>query len=1035
MSAQMRCAGAAVEGEDARLIHRNTIRQLALIALLALCSTSLSAPPVWTPKSREELRTIRVAGKDVDTWVEGGDRYISLRDNAIVEQGAVRVDAQRILVRVDVAGFDKAKKYNVRIYADGKVGMMDGQRKFSDSAIIELATRDDVRAESPTSKIRQQSLVSDPFVVRAKQLLGPSSNQTIQRVAATDAVPYTANQATPPSPPPGPPPTPPLPSGPILPAPGPNPSAGTRQLNINPRTSTPFQLGIFQLPNGEKVILVTGGVLLTIRDTTSLGVLDIEAEQLVFWTKGDSNSTVEQLRSPDGLPSQEQEFYLAGDVQIRNKTGKEERKLRAEQVYYDVRRNIAVAVNADLELKDPALPELLHVKAQELYQLGPKKFEANDADIFASRLPSDPGLKLHMNHTTVDDTEYLKKTLFGVPLIDNATGKQEIGTERLVRGENVVLELEGVPIFYLPVIQGDANEPLGPLQNLQFRHDNIFGYQVLVTYNMYSLLRVDPLPNTRWTLETDYLSNRGPALGTEFQYTGKDLFGLVGPYQGDAKAYGIYDTGTDKLGGGRGEADNHPIWRGRILARHQQTFLDDFTYQGQLALLSDKNFQEQYYKTEFDTDMNQELFAYLKWQHGNFAVAGLVEPGIRNWVTQDIWLPRLDGAALGLSPFDLFTYNARASAGYGILRPTTVPPPPYLNTDVKDDTGRFDVVQDISLPFYLGPVKIVPYALLDLTAYTNDLNGDAVGRVYGGGGVRSSIPFTRLYPDVQSDLFNLCGINHKIVFGGNYFIAQSNEPYTLFPQLDRMNDDATDQALRDITPVQPALNPAYGAYLATSPIFNPQLYAIRRLVDNSVDTLDTIEVLQADIRQRWQTKRGYPGMQHVVDYFTLDLSASFFPHPSRDNFGKDVAFLEYDATWNIGDRTALVSSGLYDPQHDGAKEFTVGAYLNRTDRTNFFVGYRSIFPLESQAVTAAVTYIFSPKYAITGSATYDFGINQSLSNSLVITRIGTDLTVSFGINYNAILNNFGFNLELVPNIVAVGKMRFTPSPFSSTLFR
>jgi hypothetical protein len=1033
MAAQMRCAGGpTVEQEDASLIGRIKMRPLALIALLAMCSTSFSAPPVWTPKSGEEPRTIRISGKDVDTWVEGGDRFISLRDNAVVEQGAVRIDAQRILVRVDVAGFEKAKKYNVRIYADGKVGMNDsGKRQFSDAAIVELATREDVRAESPTSKIRQQSLVNDPFVVRAKQQLGPSNNPQIQTVAASEAVPYTAKQGnTPP-----PPPQAPLPSGPILPAPGPNPSAATRQLNIAPRSAAPFQVGAFQLPSGEQVILVTGGVLLTIRDTAGLGVLDIEAEQLVFWTRGDSNSTLERLRSPDGLPSQEQEFYLAGDVQIRNKTGKEDRKLRAEQVYYDIRRNIAVAITADLELRDPALPEALHVKAQELLQLGPKKFEANEADIFSSRLASDPGLKLHMAHTTVDDTEYLKKTLFGRPLTDDVTGKQLIGSERLVRGENVVLELEGVPIFYLPVVQGDANEPLGPLQNIGFRHDNIFGYQVLATYNVYSLLRVDPLPNTRWTLESDYFGKRGPALGTEYQYAGKDLFGMTGPYLGDIKAYGIYDTGTDKLGGGRGELDEHPTWRGRILARHQQQFLDDFTYQGQLALLSDKNFQEQYYKPEFDTDLNQELLAYLKWQHGNFAATALVEPGIRNWVTQDMWLPKIDGVALGLSPFELFTYNVHASAGYGILRPTTVPPPPYLNTDVKDDTGRFDVIQDISLPFYLGPVKIVPYGVLDLTSYTNDLNGDSTGRIYGGGGVRSSIPFTRLYPDVSSDLFNLCGINHKIVFGSNYYVASSNEPYTNFPQLDRMNDDSTDQALRDITPIQPILNPANGFALKNSPIFNPQLYAIRRLVDDRVDTLDTIEVLQADIRQRWQTKRGYPGMQHVVDYFTLDLSASFFPHPNRDNFDKDVAFVEYDAIWNIGDRTAIVSSGLYDPQPDGAREFTVGTYLNRTDRTNFYLGYRSIDPVESRAVTAAVTYIFSPKYALTGSATYDFGINQALSNALVITRIGSDLTVSFGFTYNAILNNFGFTLELVPNIVAVGRNRFTPSPFSSTLFR
>lgn len=1020
------------EPEGSHLKRRITTWPLALAALLALCSTVHAAPPVWSPKNPEPGRTIRAAGTDVDTWMDGGDRYIVLRGNAVVEQGAVRLDAQSVLIRVDVAGFERNKKYAVKVYAEGKVGMADGpQRRFAESAIIELATEQDIRAESPNSKIRQQSLMTSPLVTRGLQNLGPSSNPPVQQVAAKETA-ITATKQAPPAPEP---PRAPLPSGPTLPLPGPNPNAATRQLNIAPRSSSPFQVGAFQLPSGEQVILVTGGVLLTIRDSGGLGLLDIEAEQLVFWTRGDSNSTLEQLRSAEGMPSQEQEFYLAGDVQIRNRSAKEERKLRAEQVYYDIRRNVAVAISADLELREPKLPEAIHIRAQEIHQLGPKKFEATDADIFSSRLSSDPGLKVHMAQATIEDIEYQKRTLFGRPILDEATGRNSTGTQRLVRGEDVVLRLEGVPFFYLPAVQGDADEPFGPLQNIAFRHDNIFGFQTLLTFNVYSLLRVDPLPNTRWTLDADYLSFRGPALGSEFQYAGRDLFGLSGPYVGSIKAYGIYDDGTDNLGGGRGEMDDHPLWRGRILARHQQIYLDEFTYQGQLALLSDKNFLEQFFKYDFDTDLNSELYAYLKWQRNNYAATALVEPGIRDWVTQSIWLPKLEGAALGLSPFEWFTYNARASAGYGLLRPTTVPPPAYLNTDVKDDTGRFDIVQDLGLPFYLGPIKVVPYGVLDLTAYTNDLNDETTGRVYGGGGVRSSIPFTRLYPNAQSDLFNICGINHKVTLGSNYFIASSNQPYTVFPQLDRLNDDATDQALRDITPQQATLNPANGAYLATSPIFNPQLYAIRRLIDNRVDTLDTVEALQGEIRQRWQTKRGYPGMQHVIDYFSLDLSGTYFPNPARDNFGESLAFLEYGAVWNIGDRTAIVSNGLYDPQENGARLFSVGAFLNRIDRTNFFVGYRSIDPVDSRALTVAVTYIFSPKYALTGSSTYDFGTNQALSNSLVITRIGSDLTISMGVNYNAVLDNFGFNVELVPNIVAVGRRQYTPSPFGSSLFR
>jgi hypothetical protein len=204
-------------------------------------------------------------------------------------------------------------------------------------------------------------------------------------------------------------------------------------------------------------------------------------------------------------------------------------------------------------------------------------------------------------------------------------------------------------------------------------------------------------------------------------------------------------------------------------------------------------------------------------------------------------------------------------------------------------------------------------------------------------------------------------------------------------------------------------------------VFDPQLYAIRRLVEDRIDTRDTIEVFQADVRQRWQTKRGYPGMEHVVDYVTLDLSASFFPHPQRDNFGKDAAFLEYDATWNIGDRTAVVSTGWFDPIDDGARVFTIGTTMNRPDRTSFYLGYRQIDPIDSRALISSATYVFSPKYAITASSVYDFGTNQSLSNSVVITRIGSDLTLSLGFTYNALVNNFGVTFEVVPNVVAASR--------------
>jgi hypothetical protein len=1007
----------------------------------------------------DATKPLRLAGDELYTWNEGGEQVILIKGKVLLDQGVVTIRAARAVLWLDLNRHRSTGIYLVHAVAEGDVAIENGpKREKLNTAVFELASTPDP-APRPGVRTVQQAQGTDPFFRRALALR-PPANGIVQTAAtappkpASTAVTPTQQPISPPvewpseTPPTGPAPsvpTPsplvPVPSGPLptrqvpgtgetVPVPPPDMPAAPgppRMLSVAPRSAAGYSFNGFRTPSGEQVAVFSGGVIVLVRNVQNIGLLDIEADRLVVWTRSKSDQLLQELQTTGASSDQEYELFLAGNVQLRRSGGanaKDEQTLKAEQLYYDVRRHVAVAVQADLELRRPGMIQPIFVRADELYQLSTTQFEASRAQIFSSKLPSDPGLKIVVAHATIDQTTYERRGLFGQPIVNRTTGQPETVNQTIIHGENVVLQVEGVPIFYLPVVQGNANDPFGPLEALAFKQDRVFGTQVFSTFDVWNLLNRDPPPGTKWRLEADYLSRRGPALGSTFDYQGLDLFGLNGPYAGNIKLYGIHDDGKDILGGGRGEADDHPDWRGRAFWRHAEKIFDDFTLQTQLSLLSDKNFLEQYYKQEFDYDYNQETFVYLKYQRDTLAASLLVKPNIRRWVTEDEWLPRADLNLLGLSPFDVFTYNMRANAGYGQLHVTTVPPfpvPTQQFTDVKDETGRFDLNQELSLPFYLGPVKVVPYGVLDLTYYTDDLSGESNGRVYGGGGVRTSLPLSRLYPSVQSDLFNLNGMYHKIVLGGNYYIADSSDPFFMFPQLDRLNDDATDQAIRDITPRQPALNPANGIELLTNPLYNPQLYAIRRLVDNRVDTLDTIEVIQADVRQRWQTKRGYPGMEHVVDYLTLDVSASFFPHPDRDNFGKSVAFLEYDSTWNVGDRTAIVSTGWIDPFPDGARVSTIGIFLNRPDRTNFFLGFRYIDPIDSRALTAAATYIFSPKYAITASTTYDFGINQALANSLIITRIGTDLTMSVGFTYNALLNNFGFTMEIVPNVVAASR--------------
>jgi hypothetical protein len=838
--------------------------------------------------------------------------------------------------------------------------------------------------------------------------------------------PVNAPSVPAPTPPAGPAPmpspsgTPPVTIPPAKPPPvaqGPAALPPLRRFSVQPRAPGGFDMQSYPVSPHEDMVVVRGGIILVVQQEDKTGLVDIEADHLVFWTHGNTQEVLNNLRSQQGQHSRELEFYFSGNVEIRQQTPTGNRLIRADEVYYDVARNVAVAMNADAEFREPHVPDPVHMRSPELLQLSPTLFKGMKAELFSSRLPSDPGLKVYVADGTLEEKTIERRSIFGIPFIDRRTGQAETAQQRLFDGRNVFLEIENIPVFYLPFLRGDANDPLGPLESVGFNYNRIYGFQFTSTWNVYDLLGMDPLPNTRWRLDADVLTNRGPALGTEFDYKGKSFLTLPADLTGIVKAYGIYDTGTDQLGGGRGPDDNHPNGRGRLLwQQNVQDLPQGFTLQTQVAPLSDKNFLEQYFKNEFDTGLNQETFAYLKQQQDNWAWTVLVQQDIRNWVTETSWLPRADGYLIGQSFFDIFTYNAHGSLAYATLQPTDVPPPPVCATDQSISTGRFDLMQELSLPFTLGAFRLVPYATLDLTYYTRDLAGDDRGRAYEGGGLRGSIPFTRLYPDIQNELLNLKGINHKIVVSGNYFVAHSDTSFTQLPQLDQLNDNATDQALRDIKPIEPALNPAHGVFLATSPIFDPQIYAIQQLVDNRIDTLNSIEVLQGDIRQRWQTKRGYPGQEHIVDWMTLDLSGTYFPRANRDNFGEHFAFLQYDWTWNVGDRTALVSSGWYDPEQNGPRVFNIGAFLNRPDRTSFYLGYREIDPLNSQAVTGAATYVFSPKYAMTASVTYDFGVKTEVT-SLILTRMGSDLQVSLGLNYNSILNTFGVTFEILPNIV------------------
>jgi hypothetical protein len=850
--------------------------------------------------------------------------------------------------------------------------------------------------------------------------------------------------------PPGTPPIPP-PSLPLPPPPG-KPVRTTPNFQVIPRQGRFFPGKIDKGPNGETIMLFTGGVILQVRNANKIGLLDMEADRIVIWTHDEGNLLAENIQRPSGHSSNDLEVYLSGHVLIRQAPlidpKGSERLISADEVYYDVSRNTALAINGRLQLKQMLLNDPVVATAKEIRQTSVNTFELVNVETFSSRLPSDPGLKIYMQDGVIEDDVIPLRNILGQPVFDRTTGQPVMMRQTLLDGNNSFFQLEKIPFFWLPFVSTSAQQPLGPLQNFNWGWNQLFGIQLGVSLNLYQILGLQPRPATSWLLNLDYMSYRGPGMGTLYSTAANDLFGIPAQYTNTIRAYGMYDRNYDILGGPRPMNNfRPPTTRGWWLQRIDSEQMPyGFNVMGQLSPVSDRNFIEQYYKRPWDLDPNFDTFLYVKQQQNNWAWSVIAEPRLRNWVTMTQNLPRADAWLIGQDFFHLITYSTSVNAEYAQLTLSSDYLPEVSVTDQNDSTFRGNWMQEAEIPFSLGPMRFAPYGMWNLTGYSSDLAGNPVGRSWEGAGMRASVPFTHLYKNVTSELMNVNGLNHKIVFNVNYIDAFTNFQYTNLPQLDRLNNDATNQALRDIRgyqgylfniPIAPGFNTTgvggfnpnavffnHGLSLTQSTYYNtPQTMAIRRLLFyRDIDTLNSIDELQFQINQRLQTRRGHPGNQHIVDWMLLDLYASYFPQPNRDNYGHYWAFLQYNWLWNVGDRTALTSTGWTDPFPGGVRVWTVGAYYNRTDRTNFYLGFRYIDPLMVRAATAAITYIFSPKYAGTVSATYDFGTGESFANSLMFTRMGSDLQVSLGVSYNALQNNFNVMFNLVPNLLPANKM-------------
>jgi hypothetical protein len=249
------------------------------------------------------------------------------------------------------------------------------------------------------------------------------------------------------------------------------------------------------------------------------------------------------------------------------------------------------------------------------------------------------------------------------------------------------------------------------------------------------------------------------------------------------------------------------------------------------------------------------------------------------------------------------------------------------------------------------------------------------------------------------------------VFDADLSFSESNRNLAALPLYDQIDDNSVEQFRRRF--MGPLVLPKY----------DERFYALRtglqsNVTSPSTEIADDLMAMRFGMQNRWQTKRGHPGNQQVIDWITLDANATWFPKENRDNFGQEFGLVDYNFRWHVGDRTTLLSDGAFDFFGGGLRSISFGGVLNRPPRGSLYLGFLSVEgPISSNVLAMSYNYHMSPKWVSTFGAAVDFGPTGNIGQSLSVTRIGEALLVTLGINVDESKDDVGVHFLIEPRFL------------------
>ena len=811
--------------------------------------------------------------------------------------------------------------------------------------------------------------------------------------------------------------------------------------------------------DGKDVSFITNGFTVILQGIASQAdlpigdVIELSADQATVWSKSVNLSDFSNEKIVENL---DLEFYLEGNVVFREGNS----VVYADRMYYDVSNRVGILEDAELIADVPDLEgAYFRLGASRITQRGPNAMYANDAWITTSAMGR-PTYKLQSESIVAESkSEPLFDAATGRRLVNSETGELLTSDKRYVISENNFVTVGNLPVAYWPWMAMDIKDRSLYLRRLKFGHDGVLGTQVFTTWNPYQLFGMTKYrpDGTDWDIHLDYFSKRGFGHGTTFVYNRDSIFNWNTRAVGMLNYYGIYDNAHDNLGRGRRSLPLEHKYRYRGIWKHRQELgnLDcgiglfdnccirnGWTLTGQFGISSDRNYLQQYFEDEWYSSSNPETSLELKRTVNNRSLSIMASARTDKFYTQTSWLPRIDHFWLGQAlAHSNLTWYEHTKIGFAQFRTASSPYAEddkamfrYLDWELTPNSSNnlatgsstldkdslvFTTRHELDLPFQLGPVKTTPYALGEYGFWGHGTESRNVSRLYGRLGARFNLPIWKVDSEVESQTWYLNGLAHKMNLVADLSYSDANKDYNRLVLYDQIDDFQIEDFRRRYSVTTFAGKGA--GYSDAIPLrFDERYYAIRQgeiggsVASASSELADDLQLVRLGWNNRIQTKRGPVGARRVVDWITFNAGLNLYPKKS-ENFGKTVGLLDYDATWQVGDRFAVFSSGLYDFWGSGQKITRIGVQRRRPGLSMCFLGVdRLSGPINSTYLNFGLTYRTSERWGLGFSNSYDLSEGYNIGQKLTISRIGESFVISLGASRNESKDNWGVSLSIEP---------------------